>query len=94
MVDASEALGLGIVSKVVPHDELMDSAMALAKGIANSPPTAMAFTRRAIHNAQTSTLEQHLEFEWVNQKACLRAPEFQEGVKSFLEKREPDWSQF
>jgi 2-(1,2-epoxy-1,2-dihydrophenyl)acetyl-CoA isomerase len=94
MVDAAEALSLGIVSKVVPHDELIDSAMALAKGIANSPPTAMAFTRRAIHNAQTSTLEQHLEFEWVNQKACLRAPEFQEGVKSFLEKREPDWSQF
>lgn len=94
MVDAAEALQLGIVSKVVPHDELMESAMALARGIANSPPTAMVFTRRALHNSQTATLEQHLEYEWVNQKACLRAPEFQEGVKSFLEKREPDWSKF
>ena len=94
MVLAEEAKGIGLVSKVVPHEELMDAAMELANGIANSPPTAMAFTRRALHNAQTATLEQHLEFEWVNQKACLRAPEFQEGVKSFLEKREPDWSKF
>ena len=94
MVLADEAKEIGLVSKVVPHEELMDAAMELANGIANSPPTAMAFTRRALHNAQTATLEQHLEFEWVNQKACLRAPEFQEGVKSFLEKREPDWSKF
>jgi 2-(1,2-epoxy-1,2-dihydrophenyl)acetyl-CoA isomerase len=94
MVLAEEAKEIGLVSKVVPHEELMDAAMELANGIANSPPTAMAFTRRALHNAQTATLEQHLEFEWVNQKACLRAPEFQEGVKSFLEKREPDWSKF
>ena len=54
----------------------------------------MIYTRRALHNSQTATLEQQLEFEWVNQKACLRAPEFQEGVRSFLEKRDPDWSQF
>jgi len=94
MVDAAEALQVGIVSKVVPHEELMDAAMALGRTIANSPPSAMVFTRRAIHNAQTATLEQHLEFEWVNQKACLRAPEFQEGVRAFLEKRDPDWSQF
>ncbi len=94
MVDAAEAERIGLVSKVVPHDQLMDAAMGLANTIANSPPTAMAFTRRALHNSQTATLEQHLEFEWVNQKACLRAPEFQEGVKAFLEKREPNWSQF
>ena len=94
MVDAAEAKELGIVSKVVPHEELMDAAMGLARTIANSPPSAMVFTRRAIHNALTATLEQHLEYEWVNQKACLRAPEFQEGVKAFLEKREPDWSRF
>ena len=94
MVNAAEAKELGIVSKVVPHEELMDAALGLANSIANSPPTAMALTRRAIHNSLTATLEEHLAFEWVNQKSCLRAPEFQEGVNAFLEKREPDWSQF
>ncbi|MCC6960867.1 MAG: enoyl-CoA hydratase/isomerase family protein [Dehalococcoidia bacterium] len=94
MVDANEAKELGIVSKVVPHDSLMDAALELGNTIANSPPSAMVLTRRAIHNSLTATLESQLEFEWVNQKSCLRAPEFQEGVKSFLEKREPDWSKF
>ena len=94
MVDANEAKELGIVSKVVPHESLMDAALELGNTIANSPPSAMVLTRRAIHNSLTATLEDHLAFEWVNQKACLRAPEFQEGVKSFLEKREPDWSKF
>ena len=94
MVDANEAKEIGLVSKVVPHEELRDAALALANTIANSPPSAMVLTRRAIHNSLTATLESHLEFEWVNQKACLRAPEFQEGVTSFLEKREPNWSKF
>lgn len=94
MVGADEAKQLGIVSKVVPHEELMDSALSLANTIAKSPPTAMTLTRRAIHHSLTSTLEDHLAFEWVNQKSCLRAPEFGEGVKAFLEKREPDWTKF
>lgn len=94
MVNAAEAKELGIVSRVVPHEELMDAALGLANTIANSPPSAMVLTRRAIHNSQTSTLEAHLEFEWVNQKTCLRAPEFQEGVKAFIEKREPNWAAF
>lgn len=94
IVAAREAKDLGLVSRVVPHEDLMEAALALANSIAASPPTAMAFTRRALHNSQTTTLEQHLEYEWVNQKACLRAPEFQEGIKAFLEKREPDWSKF
>jgi len=94
IVAAPEAKELGLVSRVVPHEELMDASLALANSIAASPPTAMAFTRRALHNSQTTTLEQHLEYEWVNQKACLRAPEFQEGSKAVLEKREPDWSKF
>ncbi|MGE0601723.1 MAG: enoyl-CoA hydratase/isomerase family protein [Dehalococcoidia bacterium] len=94
MVDAAEALQLGIVSKVVPHERLMDEAMEFAGAIAKSPPTAMALTRRMLHHSQTATLQEQLEFEWTHQRTCLRAPEFQEGVKAFLEKRDPDWSKF
>lgn len=94
MVDANEALELGIVSKVVPHDELMDASLAFANEIGKLPPSAMTYTRRALKNSMSATLSEHLEFEWFNQKACLASPEFGEGVKAFLEKREPDFSKF
>jgi 2-(1,2-epoxy-1,2-dihydrophenyl)acetyl-CoA isomerase len=94
MVDAQEALALGIVAKVVPHEALMETAMAYASTLAKQPPSALALTRRALQHAATSTLEDQLAFEWVNQRACLAAPEFQEGVAAFREKREPDFARF
>jgi 2-(1,2-epoxy-1,2-dihydrophenyl)acetyl-CoA isomerase len=94
MVDAQEALALGIVAKVVPHEALVETAMAYASTLAKQPPSALALTRRALTHSATSTLEDQLAFEWVNQRACLAAPEFQEGVAAFREKREPDFARF
>jgi len=94
MVDAAEALQLGIVSKVVPHDQLMDAALELGTAIAKAPPSAMTFTRRALWHSPSTTLAGQLEFEWGNQKASLQSPEFMEGIQAFLQKREPDFSKF
>ncbi len=94
MVDADEALALGIVSKVVPHDQLMDVAMSYALEAAKRPPAALTYTRRALQHSVTATLPDHLAFEWQQQKACLAAGEFREGVAAFREKREPDFSSF
>jgi 2-(1,2-epoxy-1,2-dihydrophenyl)acetyl-CoA isomerase len=94
MVDANEALELGIVSKVVAHEGLMEATMEFATGIAKAPPSAMTFTRRALKHSLSATLADQLEFEWANQKTCLASPEFREGVQAFLEKREPDFSGF
>jgi 2-(1,2-epoxy-1,2-dihydrophenyl)acetyl-CoA isomerase len=94
MVDAAEALSLGIVSKVVPHQSLLDEAMALARTLAKQPPTALTYTRRALQHSPANTLEQQLEFEWANQSRCLASPEFGEGVAAFREKREADFSRF
>ncbi len=94
MVDAAEALELGIVSKVVPPEKLMDETVGFATEVAKQPPTALAYTRRALQHSQLHSLEDHLAFEWGNQKQCLRSEEFKEGVAAFMEKREPDYSKF
>lgn len=94
MLSAEEAGVLGLVSRVVPHESLLDETMALARDIAKQSPTALTYTRRALQHATLNTLEDHLAFEWSNQKQTLRSEEFKEGVAAFMEKREPDYSRF
>lgn len=94
MIDAQEALAIGLVSKVVPHEELLSETMAFARTVAQQPPTALTYTRRALKQSAVLTIEQHLEYEWTNQKTCLASEEFREGVSAFREKREPDYSRF
>jgi enoyl-CoA hydratase/carnithine racemase len=94
MVAADEALALGIVSKVVAPEQLMDTAMSLARQLAKQPPTALALTRKALVHSVSATIEDHLEYEWTNQRVALASAEFGEGVTAFREKREADFSQF
>ncbi len=94
LVDAQEALHLGIVERVVNHEDLMETAMGLARMYAKHPPVALSYTHRALHGAMTNTLQEQLELEWSNQRAALRSDEFKEGVQAFLEKRDPDFSKF
>ena len=72
----------------------MDTAIGYARTLAKLPPSALTYTRRALQHATTATLEDQLAFEWSNQKASLKAPEFQEGIAAFREKRDPDYTKF
>ena len=92
IVEAEEALRIGIVSRVVPHDQLLDEALAFANQIARQPPTALAYTRRMLQHSHWATLEQQLEMEWPLQRDLLQGPEFREAVAAFREKREPDYN--
>ena len=91
IVEADEALSLGIVSRVVPHEKLLEETLAFAAEVANQPPTAIAYARRMLQHSQWATLEQQLEFEWPLQQELLQGPEFAEAVAAFREKREPDF---
>jgi len=91
IIDAKEADRIGLVNKVVPHEKLMDEAMALAKKLVNKPPLALAQTKRAIHKGILNNLEEQLFFETYAQNFLFGTEDFQEGVNSFLEKREPQW---
>ena len=91
-IDAAEALALGIVNQVVPHDTLLATARGMAETIALGSATAMAMTKRLLNMSQVATLEQMLEYESFAQTVAYLTPEYREGVMAFREKRAPDFA--
>ena len=91
ILDAEQAKDYGLVSRVVPHDELMREARELAAKIAAGPPVAMKLAKRALYRGATADLVSALEFEGYMQSICLGTEDFREGMAAFLEKREPEF---
>jgi enoyl-CoA hydratase/carnithine racemase len=89
MIDAQEALAIGLVSQVVPADELTPTAMTLAGRIAKGPPMAIELTKRLAYRGWREEMEAQSEYEEYLQRLCAESEDAQEGVRSFLEKREP-----
>lgn len=88
-VDAEQAEKLGLVNAVVADAELMDAARSLALKISQHAPLAVKGTKEAIYLALKGDLKASLEFEAQVQMGLFRTRDFQEGIRSFLEKREP-----
>ena len=86
-VDADEALRLGIVSKVTPHDELMETTMELARRLAAMPTKAIGLTKRLLNQSFSNPLEAQLEAEAYAQSTAARTADHLEGVQAFMEKR-------
>lgn len=88
-VSAEEAMALGLVRKVVPHDRLQEETQRLAEQFAQGPPNAIAMIKRALQAAATISLAEALEVEAGLQAVAFGGSEFREGVLSFMEKRPP-----
>jgi 2-(1,2-epoxy-1,2-dihydrophenyl)acetyl-CoA isomerase len=88
-LSAAEAHAWGLVSEVVPADELAGRAAELAGELAAMPTAAIGMTKRLLDHAETATLEEQLEREAQLQTAATRSEDFREGVAAFLEKRPP-----
>jgi len=88
-LSAAEAHAWGLVSEVVPTDELAGRAAELAGQLAAMPTAAIGMTKRLLDHAETATLEEQLEREAQLQTAATRSEDFREGVAAFLEKRPP-----
>ena len=89
IIDAQEALAIGLVSQVVAAEELMPTAMALAERIAKGPPIAIELAKRLAYRGWRQELESQVEYEEYLQRLCIESEDAEEGVRSFLEKREP-----
>lgn len=87
-VNAEEALRLGLVNRVVPHDDLLPQAATLARTLAAGPTRGYGLTKRAINYGLHATLEQSLDYEAWLQEVAGRSADHREGVAAFLEKRE------
>lgn len=89
ILSAEEALKIGIVNKVVPHEHLMNEAVKLAKKITNKPPLAIRMMKRAVYQGQVSTLRTHLDYISSQLSLLSETEDHIEAAKAFLEKRKP-----
>ena len=91
-IDAAAAERLGLVNRVVPHDDLMPRAMEWAARLAGGPTRAYGLIKRGINRALTSDLEGALEYEAHLQGIASRTEDHREGIAAFLAKRPPAYT--
>lgn len=89
LVEAAEALGIGLVHRVVPPEKFEGEVSALARQLAAGPPIAHRWTKRAIHRSLGVDMDAEFEFEIFAQVQCIQSEDHREGVRAFKEKRSP-----
>ena len=90
-VDAEEALNIGLVNRVVPHESLMEEALALARLIASNGQLAVRSCKELVNFAMDNALDAGLRKEADAFGVCFSTGDRKEGMSAFLEKREPEF---
>jgi enoyl-CoA hydratase/carnithine racemase len=91
VIDAQEALSIGMVNRVVPHDDLETTTRRLARKIAVNAPLPIALAKRGLQRFTKMDLAQAVDYETFALGICWNSEDRREGLRSFLEKREPDF---
>jgi len=89
MLDARQALDWNLVSQVVPHEQLLDAARAMAARITAHPSHGLRLTKRLMREALHSRLDTVLEMSAAFQAMSHKTDDHREAVDAFLEKRPP-----
>ena len=92
-IDAQQALAWNLVSRVVPHEQLMPAARELAARIVANPSHALRLTKRLMREALHSRLDTVLELSAVFQAVSHKTADHSEAVDAFVEKRAPRFGQ-
>ena len=91
---AQKAYEAGIVTEVVPQDQLIDQSLRIAATLAALPPESIRLTKRLMKSRHGATLAATIEEEMRLFAERLGSPEAKEALSAFLEKRKPDFSRF
>ena len=90
IIDAKEMARIGLVNRLVPHDELMQTARDMAKKMFDIPPLGLAMAKRAVYKAlEAPDLESQIAYEQLLGKTLSQTEDRKEAVTSFMEKRKP-----
>ena len=92
IIDAREALRIGLVNQVVEPEELMPLGLKMAQQIAEKSAFALKMAKRSIRLSQETGLTAGLAFEALAETAAFCHPDRQEGVSAFFEKRKPEFN--
>jgi enoyl-CoA hydratase/carnithine racemase len=92
-VDAPEAARIGLVNRVVPAEDLLAEAVALAATITANSPLGVRLTKQVVQaNVDAPSLEAAVELENRNQALASRTEDMAEALRAFREKRQPDFT--
>lgn len=89
IIDAREAHRLGLVNRVVNHDDLISEVQAVASRIAHGPLTSYRYMKANVNLAPTADFRTMLDREAETHMRCSMTEDHKEGVRAFMEKREP-----
>ena len=90
-IAAAEAMAIGLVNRVVPADELMDCARALAVELAAKPPIALRYAMEAVNSGLEMPFTEACELEASLFGMVTATADMKEGTKAFLQKRKPEF---
>jgi enoyl-CoA hydratase len=90
-ISAREAHELGLVNEVVPREQLMDAARAMAGRILENGPVAVRAVKESVQRGMTMPVPEAMDFELRQAAAVFASDDAKEGPLAFLQKRKPQW---
>ena len=90
-VDGNEAFRMGLVSKVLPDDSLMEAAIELATRLAKGPAVSLSLIKYLVHRGLETNFEESHNLASVALDQTRRTEDHKEAVQAFLEKRQPEF---
>lgn len=91
VLDANRCLELGLVNRVVPHDQLMTETMKWAKQIANNAPLSVQSTKRMMRLGMDEPFEAAVDHIYLQLLPLFQSDDFKEGLSAFAERRDPQF---